>query len=290
VIVLSEGGDWGWRSPASVAIIVGTIVLVGLWVRHELRVTDPLVDVRLVRNRSVLTADVSVLLSAAAMYLFLPVIVEFVQVPSSTGYGFGSSIVISGLVLVPLSVGSFLASRCLVIYERHFGRRSMVPFGSIVFAIAALFFAFEHRYLWEAFAVSGFCGIGIGFTFAAMPGFVVRAVAPSETGSATGFYQLQRALGMAVGSALAAAVLTAYTLGGHLFPGVEGFRVSLLVATGLCITTALVSYLLLGRETTGSSVLTKEVAQMMEEEAEIASTGLMLSEEASLGNPPVRTS
>jgi hypothetical protein len=45
----------------------------------------------------------------------------------------------------------------------------MIPFGSLVFAVSALFFALQ-RALWEAFVAAGIAGIGIGFTFAAMPG------------------------------------------------------------------------------------------------------------------------
>ena len=198
-VVLSEGGEWGWTAPGTVAVMVSCVVLLWLWVRHELRVPDPLIDVRQVRNRSVLTADVSAVLIGVAMYLLLPIIVEFVQVPTTTGYGFGVSIVVSGLIFVPLSVGSFVASRCLGIYDRHFGTRSMIPVGSMIFAASTLFFGLEHRSLWEAFVTAGFSGLGIGLTFAAMPGFVVRAVAPSETGSATGFYQLVRSVGLSVG-------------------------------------------------------------------------------------------
>ena len=96
---------------------------------------DPLVDLRQVRNRSVLTADVSGFLISIAMYLLLPIIVEFVQIPPSAGFGFAASLVVSGLVLVPLSVGSFVASRFLVVYERRFGPRTMIPLGSVVFAV-----------------------------------------------------------------------------------------------------------------------------------------------------------
>ncbi len=182
-----------------------------------------------------------------AMYLFTPIVVEFVQIPVDHGYGFGASVVVSGLVFLPLSVGTVVASRCLPFYERRFGTRSMIPLGSVIFAISTLFFALEHRALWEAFVSVGFAGFGVGFTFAAMPGFIVRAVPPGETGSATGFYQVLRSIGLSLGSALAAAVLTAYTLEGHTFPTAEGFRVALLVASGLCVATAVISYLLPGR-------------------------------------------
>jgi MFS family permease len=278
-VLLSEGGQWGWTSFPCLGLVALCIVVVGLWVRRELAVADPLIDVRQVRNRSVLTADVSAFFIAAAMYLFLPIIVEFVQIPVADGYGFGASIVVSGLVFVPLSVASFAASRCLVAYARRFGIRSMIPFGSLVFALSTTFFALEHRALWEAFVAAGIAGIGIGFTFAAMPGFIVRAVPTSETGSAMGFYQVVRSIGLSVGSALAAAVLTAYTRPGHTFPQFAGFQVTLIVATALCLMTALLSYVLPGRSAGRISALPEQVEKRMEEEAEIEAAGLMLAEE-----------
>ena len=36
----------------------------------------------------------------------------------------------------------------------------------------------SHGSLWEAFVTLGIVGLGIGFTFAAMPGFIIRAVPP----------------------------------------------------------------------------------------------------------------
>ena len=278
-VVLSEGGGWGWASLRSLSLVAVSGVMVVLWIAHELRITDPLIDVRQVRNRSVLTADVSALLMAVAMYLFLPIIIEFVQIPVASGYGFGASILVSGLVFVPLSAGSFLASRCLTAYTNRFGVRSMIPFGSLVFAAATLFFAVEHRSLWEAFVAAGLAGIGIGFTFAAMPGFVVRAVPASETGSAMGLYQVLRSVGLSLGSALAAAVLIAYTAPGATYPSERGFQVTLIVATVLCVVTALLSYVLPGDSTSHPSMLSVEVAEMMEEEAEVEGVGLMLADD-----------
>jgi MFS family permease len=278
-VVLSEGGGWGWTSLRSLALTAFSVVMVGLWIAHELKVADPLIDVRQVRNRSVLTADASAFLIAVAMYLFLPIIIEFVQIPVASGYGFGTSILVSGMVFVPLSVGSFLASRCLTAYTKRFGVRSMIPFGSLMFAASTLFFAVEHRALWEAFVASGMAGIGIGFTFAAMPGFVVRAVPPSETGSAMGFYQVLRSIGLSLGSALAAAVLITYTAPGDTFPSYQGFRVTLIIATGLCVLTAVISYLLPGKATGGLSTLADDVEEMMADEAEVEGVGLMLAED-----------
>jgi MFS family permease len=282
-VLLSEGGGWGWTSPLAIGIVVACIVVLAIWVRHELSTSDPLIDVRQVRNRSVLTADVSGFIMSVAMYLFLPVTVEFVQIPASAGYGFTASIVISSLVLVPLSAGSFLASRCLTFYDRRFGVRSMIPFGAIIFAVAAGFFAVEHRSLWEAFVAMGVAGLGIGFTFAAMPGFIVRAVPASETGSAMGFYQVLRSIGLSVGSAFSAAVLTAYTHSGHSLPTEEGFGIALYISSALCLLTAVLSYVLPGKVPVRPVTSDEEVDEFMEEAAELAGGGVMLSAE-----PPSR--
>jgi predicted MFS family arabinose efflux permease len=276
VVGLSEGGTWGWASPRTLGLLVSCVVLTVLWIRHELGTADPLIDVRQVRNRSVLTADVSAFLIAIAMYLFLPIVVEFVQIPVATGYGFGASVVVAGLVLVPLGFGSFLASRFLVAYQLRFGSRSMIPLGSLVFAASALFFAVEHRSLWEAFVAAGLAGIGIGFTFAAMPGFIVRAVPASEIGSATGFYQVLRSIGLAVGSALAAAILTAATPAGQVTPRLGGFSVTLVVASALGVVAAVLSYVLPGRSWRPPPRGTELMGQ---EAAEVATTNMSLAGE-----------
>ncbi len=246
-LVLSEGGGWGWVSARSLSVIAASVILLAVWIPLELCIADPLVDLRQVRNRSVLTADISGFLISVAMYLLLPIIVEFVQIPLSAGFGFAASLVVSGLVLIPLSVCSFVASRFLFVYERRFGRRTMIPLGSLVFAIAAIFFALRHSALWEAFVAFGIGGLGVGFTTAAMPGFIVRAVAQSETGSALGFYQVVRGIGLTVGSALSAAVLMAHTGHGQALPDADGFKVALIIAAALCVATAVVSFVLPGR-------------------------------------------
>jgi len=278
-VLLSEGGEWGWTSGRSLGLIAFSLVMVGVWVVHELRITDPLIDVRQVRNRSVLTADTSAFLIAVAMYLFLPIIIEFVQIPVSSGYGFGTSILVSGLVFVPLSFGSFAASRCLRAYTNRFGVRSMIPFGSMVFAASTLFFGLEHQALWEAFVAAGIAGIGIGFTFAAMPGFIIQAVPASETGSAMGLYQVLRSIGLSLGSALASAILISYTKAGETYPTYQGFHVTLIIATALCGATAVLSFVLPGKSAGRPGAPSQELKELMQEEAEVEGAGLMLSEE-----------
>jgi MFS family permease len=158
----------------------------------------------------------------------------------------------------------------------------MIPLGSVVFAAGAAFFALEHSALWEAFVTVAICGLGVGFTSGAMPGFIVRAVAQSETGSAMGFYQVVRSIGLTVGSALSAAVLLAHTPPGQALPDVGGFVTTLIIAAALCLVTAAVSFVLPGRATSSAEVFTvneDDLEALMKGEAELAGTGLVASEE-----------
>ena len=195
--------------------------------------------------------------------------------------------IVSGLVLVPLSIGTFLASRLLVPYERRFGVRSMIPLGSLVFAASAAYFAFNHDSLWQAFITLGIVGLGIGFTFAAMPGFIIRSVPEAETGSATGFYQVLRNIGLSVGSAFGAAVLLAHTQPGATFPDLDGFRVALIMSAGLGLVTAVLAFVLPGHDEPGERPVPNRVARdlmeiRMEEEALLGSSGAMLASEFDL--------
>jgi MFS family permease len=246
-VALSQGGGWGWASARTLGTTAGSMVLLAAWISFELHVTEPLVDLRQFRNRSVLTADTSAFLMSAALYMVMPIIVEFVQIPRWAGYGFAASLVVSGLVLFPISPVSYVATRFLAVYERHFGYRTMIPLGSVVCAAGAIFFAVEHSALWDAFVTVGIVGLGVGFTTGAMPGFIVRAVAENETGSAIGFYQVVRSIGFTVGSALSAAVLMAHTRRGQALPTVGGFELALIIATAICLATAVVGFVLPGR-------------------------------------------
>ena len=279
-IVLSEGGTWGWGSVLTIgAASLGMLVL-ALWIPHELRCPHPLVNLHHLSNRSLLMADVTGFLMSVSMYLVVPIVVEFIQVPRDVGFGFSASLIVSGLILMPLSLGTFAASRLLIPYERRFGVRSLIPFGALIFAAASSYFALEHGSLWAAFVTMGIVGLGIGFTFAAMPGFIIRSVEPEETGSATGFYQVLRNIGLSVGSALSAAILLAFTHPNHTYPELAGFRAALLLSAVLGVVTAILSFVLPGTSMSGRAATapasTDALEHAMQEEALLEASGAML--------------
>jgi MFS family permease len=155
--------------------------------------------------------------------------------------------------------------------------------------LAALFFSFEHSALWEAFVTFGVSGLAIGFSTGAMPGFIVRTVPPSETGSAMGFYQVVRSIGLTVGSALSAAVLMSHTRHGQSLPDVDGFKVALIIASVLCVATVGVSFVLPGKASSRRDALTvgeeRDLEVVMKDEAELGGSGLIAGVEPLSSEP-----
>ncbi len=271
LVAIAEGSGWGWGAPSTVALFVCAIVLLPLWARQQLRVDEPLVDLRLARVPAVLTGNVCATVLGVSMYMFLSAVSEFVQAPESLGYGFSASVVVAGLCLVPFSVVSILGSRMLPFSTRLIGARNLLPVGSLVIAAGGLVFALFHAHLWAAFAMMAVLGLGFGLTYAAIPGMIVRAVPESETGSATGIYQVVRYIGFSIGSALAASLLAANTPAGSQLPDLTGYTTITWVGVAICVAAAVVAWLLPG---TPAGQPSADETRRDEEDAELASAGL----------------
>ena len=127
------------------------------------------------------------------------------------------------------------------------------------------------------------CGLAVGFTSGAMPGFIVRGVARSESGSAMGFFLVARSIRLTVGSALSAAVLLPHTRHGHSLLEVNGIKVALIIGSAVFQVTAVITFALPGRTPWRPDDLTRsekrDLEAVMEDDAELGGTGLTVSEE-----------
>lgn len=285
MIAIGQGHEWGWVSPAVLGCLVVAVGTLALWVRLQLRGTSPLVDLRQLRHRAVLGADVAALLLGVALYMFLTVITEFVQTPSAEGFGFGASTLVAGLCLVPFSICSLLGTRLMALMLSRFGTRAALGTGGLAITAAGVFFALVHTALWQACVMMGLLGIGFGFTFAAIPGLITSAVPAGEIGSAMGFYQVVRSIGFSAGSALVASILASHEVTGSAFPAVSGYTTALWVGAVASLIAAVVAVILAPGEPARSDDRAsvgagdeEELREIARDDAELASAGLIDAE------------
>ena len=257
-ILLALGQAEAWSSGLVVGLVAASAAVLALWFRQELRTAHPLIDLRLVRNRTVLTADLTGLLAGIGMYALISMITRFAQTPRSAGYGLGASIVVSGLLLLPLSILSTASSRVAPLLAHRFGQRAVLPIGCGVFVAANLLFALERGSTTSVAVVMALGGLGVGCTFAALPGLIVGSVPAHETGSAMSFNQVLRYVGYSTGSALSATVLEAHTPAGQLLPEARGYTIVALLGIAVLVVAGVVSAVVPGRETAPDRELAEE--------------------------------
>jgi EmrB/QacA subfamily drug resistance transporter len=224
LIAISETITWGWGSPKTLGLLAVGLLGCAAWVAVEVRSEEPLIDMTMMRIRGVWTTNLVAFLLGAGMYASFLVFPQFAQLPKSTGFGFGASIVTAGLYLLPaallMSVLGTFAGRV----ARRFGSKLAVIVGSAVTAVAFAWLAVAHAHPYDMLISAALLGIGIGLAFSALGNLIVQAVPQEQTGVATGMNTVMRTLGGALGGQIVATFLANNVAHGQ--PTVTGFTES----------------------------------------------------------------
>lgn len=247
LLPISQGERWGWGSGRVLGLLALAVLALGLWVAQELRSRNPLVELRLLAHRYVLAADVISVLMGMGLYSMSSLVNRYVQTPSEAGYGLHSSLLTTGLMLTPLSIGSVLSSQVAARLVRGVGPGVVLALGSAITGADMLYLSITRSQRWEIVIATFLLGIGVGLTYAMMPALIIRSVPAHETGSATGLNQVLRLVGGSVGSAASVAILTAHQPAGSAFTTNHGYTVAFAAGAVLCFLAALGSLLLVGR-------------------------------------------
>jgi EmrB/QacA subfamily drug resistance transporter len=228
LLAVSEAPSWGWGSARTVGLLLLAAALAVLWVRAEMRSRHPLVDMRVMRLKPVWTTNLAALLLGFGMYSAFVLIPEYVQVPASTGYGYGASVTQAGLFLVPSTIAMLVFSPLAGRLSNTVGSKVPLVLGSIVTCLAFVVLALESS-RWQVYVAALLLGIGIGFAFASLANLIVEAVPVDQTGVAAGMNTIVRTIGGAIGAEVAVSILAAHTLASG-FPSQQGWTITF----GLC--------------------------------------------------------
>ncbi len=225
---ITETSTWGWGSARTLGLMAAGVAVILLWIREELRSREPLVDMRMMGTRGVWTTNTAAFLIGVGMYSSFILLPEFVQAPTSTGYGFGASVTVAGLYLLPSTIAILVVGQLAGVIERRIGSRGAL-IGGTLFALACyLILVAERSQPLDVYLAAGLLGIGIGLSFSAMANLIVENVPQQQTGVATGMNAVTRTLGGAFGGQIAATML-ADNLAASGLPTDTGFALSFLM-------------------------------------------------------------
>jgi EmrB/QacA subfamily drug resistance transporter len=219
ILGLLEGGEaWAWASPAGIAVLGAGALLLGLFVVIERRAADPVVPLRLLRNRLLVATNLVAACVGAVLLGLTSFVPTFVQDVLGTGP------LVAGFALAALTLGwPISASQSGRVYLR-IGIRSTALIGAAVVVLGSglLLLLDESSSVVQVGATSFVMGLGMGFTAAPTLIAAQSAVQWQQRGVVTGSNMFFRSAGSAVGVAVFGAIANA-TLGG---PGSEGDRVT----------------------------------------------------------------
>ena len=203
VLGLMQGQEWGWGSPAILALLGAAAVLIPTFLWWERDTSAPLVQLSLYRLRnfggdSAILAGVQFALVGASV---------FGAVWSQQVLGFGP--IRAGVAMLPLTlpllVVAPLAGR---LYDRV-GARPLLVSGSLLIASGLAWLAWrlpleDYSWLIPGYAVMG---AGIGMTISPATTDALGAAAPHERSQASGIVQTVRQVGGVIGIAVLGAIV-----------------------------------------------------------------------------------
>ncbi len=234
LLAVSEGETWGWGDGKTIGLLVLGAVALVVFVLVELRVAEPLIDVRLFAVRGVWTAHVVALVFGFAMFGTFVLVPTLLQLPSALGYGFGKDVTQAGLFLLPTVLMMIVAGPIAGILVRKVGPKPPMLLGGIAIVAAFLLPAIAHGELWQVVVSGILTGIGIGLALAACSNAIIESVPANQTGEAISANTVVRTIGSSVGTAVIAALITSHSTPQGL-PTDDAFTIGFWACTGVAV-------------------------------------------------------
>ncbi|WUS96765.1 MFS transporter [Streptomyces sp. NBC_00708] len=257
LLPITKGSDWGWASPTTLGLLAASLVVLVLWGLFELRSDAPLVDLRTTARREVLLTNLTSIMVGVAFYAVSLVLPQLLQLPTSTGYGLGQSMVVAGLCVAPLGLTMMFVAPLYARISARKGPKVSLMLGMLVIAIGYGAGLGLMSAAWQTVIIAVLLGAGIGLAYSSLPALIIGAVDASETGAANGLNTLMRSIGTSVSSAVIGMVLahTSTRMGPVTVPTMHGFRISFLIATGAVVAGLVLASFLPSRRTATAPVL-----------------------------------
>ncbi len=266
----SEAASRGWSDGLVLALLIGGVVLLGLFALWQNRARVPLLPMSVVRDRQRVGAFLTTLLVTIGMFgvfLFLTYYMQGVL---------GYSPLKTGLAYLPITAGMIVGSTQIAarLLNRVPPRALMVP-GLLLAAGALALIAqvgVEPAYASHVLPGMLMLGLGMGTAMMTSVSLATGSVAPRDSGAASATFNTAQQVGGSIGTALLntiAASVTDRYLAAHAGPGVDrrllaakatvhGFNVATWWAMGALLLAALVAGLVVNADRAPTPERTKE--------------------------------
>jgi MFS family permease len=219
---------------------VVSVISLAVFVIIERRIASPLVDLRLLKDKTLLPSYIVLMVTGITMFMAYPAIVQLVRSPMPLG--FGGDAVDAANVQLPFMIMFLVFASVTPLIINRIGKLNPIIIGALISLIGSLGLLMFHS---TEFAVSTNLAIiasGLSMTTTATWNIVVSSAPKSFIGISVGVGALLLFIGMAIGPALAGVYMESH----ETIVGVQGSYPSMVSYNLVYLTSALLSAVSLG--------------------------------------------
>ncbi len=239
---LIEAPRLGWSSPAIVGLAVAAVFMAAAFAIIELRVAEPLIDLRFFRDRQFSGA---VFITLAAFFAFAGFIfLNALYLQRVRGYSPLASGVLTLPAAVPTLIGGPVAGRLVAVR----GPRGVLTFGTFLMAAGLVLVALLGTSTGVPMLIGAYLVLGIGYAVINAPisTVAVSSMPRGQAAVAAAVASSARNLGLVMGIAVLGSVVTARMPGllqhaAYPTAFTEAIRVAYLAAAGMAFAATVVA-------------------------------------------------
>ncbi|MFJ6249585.1 MULTISPECIES: MDR family MFS transporter [unclassified Streptomyces] len=202
--VTFAGDKYDWMSWQTVVMVLGAVALGAVFVLIESRASEPIIPLRLFRNRTITLASLASLFVGVAMFAGTVFFSQYFQLARN------ESPTMSGVLTIPMIAGLFVSSTVsgLVITKTGRWKAWLVSGGALAAGGLGLLgtIRYDTEY-WHIALFMALLGLGLGMMMQNLVLCTQNQVAPADLGSASSVVTFFRSLGGAVGVSALGAVM-----------------------------------------------------------------------------------
>ncbi|RDI49652.1 EmrB/QacA subfamily drug resistance transporter [Nocardia mexicana] len=204
VWVSFAGSKYDWLSWQTAVMVAGSLALALLFVFVELKASEPIVPMRLFRNRTISLASAASLMVGTAMFAGTVFFSQYFQLAR------GKSPTMSGVMTIPMIAGLFVASTVSGQVITRTGRWKAWLVCGAALLTAGLGLLGSIRYdtdYWLVALYMALMGLGIGMMMQNLVLCTQNQVAAQDLGAASSLVSFFRSLGGAIGVSALGAIM-----------------------------------------------------------------------------------
>ncbi|GAA4768889.1 MDR family MFS transporter [Citricoccus nitrophenolicus] len=193
------GGTYAWTDPVILGLIAVFVVTAAAFVLVERRTAEPLIPMKLFRERNFVLTTIAGLFIGVAMFGALGYMPTYLQM------SFGLDASVAGLAMIPMMGAMLITSTTSGALVSKFGRYKWYPVaGALIIAgaMALLSLMDPHQPLWVACTYLGLLGVGLGLSMQNLVLIVQNTFPVTMVGTATASNNYFRQIGATLGSSL----------------------------------------------------------------------------------------